>query len=88
MTSHAADFECDYEVRGPGLPSGNPERIFAAFYTTKASGLGMGLSIRRSIVEVHGGRLWATPNEPRGAVFCVMLPIGEKAPENLGLSET
>ena len=62
---------------GPGLPQANPERIFDAFYTTKPSGLGMGLSICRSIVEAHGGRLWATPNEPRGAVFCVMLPIGE-----------
>jgi signal transduction histidine kinase len=62
---------------GPGLPLGDPERIFEAFYTTKASGLGMGLSICRSIVEGHGGRLWATPNLPRGAVFRMMLPIGE-----------
>ena len=63
---------------GPGLPQANLERIFEAFYTTKASGLGMGLSICRSIVRSHGGRLWATPNEPRGAVFSMMLPIGEK----------
>ena len=63
---------------GPGLPAGNPERIFEPFYTTKASGLGMGLSICRSIVEAHGGRLWAKPNEPHGAVFCMQLPIGEK----------
>ena len=61
---------------GPGLPQANAERIFEAFYTTKASGLGMGLSICRSIVEAHGGRLWAKPNEPRGAVFCMMLPVG------------
>jgi len=63
---------------GPGLPAGNTERIFEAFYTTKASGLGMGLSICRSIVQAHGGRLWAEPNEPRGAVFFMQLPIGEK----------
>ena len=64
---------------GPGLA--NPERIFDAFYTTKASGLGMGLSICRSIIQNHGGRLWATPHEPHGAVFSVMLPIGEKSRE-------
>jgi PAS domain S-box-containing protein len=64
---------------GPGLPPANVAGIFEPFYTTKASGLGMGLSICRSIVEAHGGRLWATPNEPRGAVFCVMLPIEEKS---------
>jgi PAS domain S-box-containing protein len=63
---------------GPGLPSVNPERIFEAFYTTKASGLGMGLSICRSIVEAHGGWLQATPNHPRGAVFCVMFPVGQE----------
>jgi C4-dicarboxylate-specific signal transduction histidine kinase len=64
---------------GPGLPSGNSERIFEAFYTTKASGLGMGLSICRSIVEAHGDRLWAMPNEPRGTVFCMALPVGEQS---------
>ena len=64
---------------GSGLPHANPGRIFEAFYTTKSGGLGMGLSICRSIVEAHGGRLWATPNQPRGAVFCMMLPIGENS---------
>jgi PAS domain S-box-containing protein len=67
---------------GPGLPLTNFARIFEAFYTTKSSGLGMGLSICRSIVEAHGGRLWATRNEPHGAVFCMMLPVGEEALEN------
>jgi signal transduction histidine kinase len=62
---------------GPGLPQAYPERIFDAFYTTKPSGLGMGLSICRSIVEAHGGRLWAEPNQPRGAVFYMLLPIGD-----------
>ena len=72
---------------GPGLPQASPERIFEAFYTTKSTGLGMGLSICRSIVEAHGGRLWATPNEPHGAVFCVMLPTGEKSLEHLEVSQ-
>ena len=61
---------------GPGLAKASAERAFEAFYTTKSSGLGMGLSICRSIVEAHGGRLWVTPNEPRGAVFCMVLPLG------------
>jgi signal transduction histidine kinase len=69
----------DVSDSGVGLPEANPERLFEAFYTTKASGLGMGLSICRSIVEAHGGRLWATPNEPRGAIFFVMLPVGNLA---------
>jgi PAS domain S-box-containing protein len=72
---------------GSGLPSTNPERVFDAFYTTKSSGLGMGLSICRSIVEAHGGRLWSEPNEPRGAVFFMMLPIGENSLENLEASK-
>jgi PAS domain S-box-containing protein len=71
---------------GPGLPQTDLDRLFEAFYTTKASGLGMGLLICRSIVEAHGGRLWAAPNEPRGAVFCVMLPVGKNALENLEAS--
>jgi PAS domain S-box-containing protein len=72
---------------GPGLPQANPERLFEAFYTTKVSGLGMGLSICRSIIQNHGGRLWATPNQPRGTVFCFTVPIGEKPPENPEPSE-
>ena len=68
---------------GPGLPPTNLANIFDAFYTTKASGLGMGLSICRSIVDAHDGRLWATPNEPHGAVFRIVLPIRQKSPENL-----
>ena len=64
---------------GPGLVQGSPERAFEAFYTTKPSGLGMGLSICRSIIETHGGRLWAATNDPHGAVFCFTLPVEEKS---------
>jgi signal transduction histidine kinase len=54
---------------GPGIDPEHLERVFEAFYTTKSSGTGMGLSICRSIIDAHGGRLWAETNEPRGAVF-------------------
>ena len=64
---------------GPGLVQGSPEQAFEAFYTTKPSGLGMGLSICRSIIEAHGGRLWAATNDPRGAVFFFTLPVEEKS---------
>jgi PAS domain S-box-containing protein len=59
---------------GPGIDTKHLERVFEAFYTTKSSGLGMGLPICRSIIDVHGGRLWAEANEPRGAVFQFTLP--------------
>ena len=59
---------------GPGIDPENLERIFEAFYTTKSSGVGMGLSICRSIIDAHGGRLWASANEPRGAIFHFTLP--------------
>jgi signal transduction histidine kinase len=59
---------------GPGLRQDDMERLFEPFYTTKPNGLGMGLSICRTIIETHGGRLWATPNQPRGAVFQFTLP--------------
>jgi len=60
---------------GPGLDAANLERLFDAFYTTKSSGLGMGLSICHSIIEAHGGRIWAGANEPRGAAFHFTLPL-------------
>jgi signal transduction histidine kinase len=59
---------------GIGLPPEQPEQIFNAFYTTKAHGTGMGLPISRSIIESHGGRLWAADNSPRGATFQFTLP--------------
>jgi PAS domain S-box-containing protein len=59
---------------GPGVDPEHLQRVFDPFYTTKNSGLGMGLSICRSIIDAHGGRLWADTNEPRGAVFEFTLP--------------
>lgn len=59
---------------GPGLDPANVDRLFEAFYTTKPEGMGMGLAISRSIIEAHGGRMWATANEPRGAVFQFTVP--------------
>jgi signal transduction histidine kinase/CheY-like chemotaxis protein len=59
---------------GPGLPAGESERIFEAFFTTKPQGSGMGLSISRRIIEAHGGRLWASPNPGGGATFQFSLP--------------
>ncbi len=59
---------------GVGLSPGQTEQIFSAFFTTKPQGSGMGLSISRSIIESHGGRVWAADNSPRGAIFCFTLP--------------
>lgn len=62
---------------GMGLPSGNADRIFNAFFTTKLHGTGLGLAITRSIVESHGGRIWANANSGPGATFQFTLPIAE-----------
>jgi C4-dicarboxylate-specific signal transduction histidine kinase len=64
---------------GSGLPSQHADQIFDAFFTTKLHGTGLGLSISRSIVESHGGRLWADSNSPRGATFYLALPIKVEA---------
>ena len=64
---------------GPGIDPHHLERVFEAFYTTKSTGTGMGLSICRSIIEAHGGRIWAKANEPRGAVFQFTVPgVGQE----------
>jgi signal transduction histidine kinase len=59
---------------GVGLPAEKADQIFDAFFSTKTQGSGMGLAISRSIIESHGGRLWATPNDGRGATFYFTLP--------------
>jgi C4-dicarboxylate-specific signal transduction histidine kinase len=59
---------------GPGLDPQDQERLFDTFFTTKEDGIGLGLSISRTIVEAHGGRLWATANEEAGATFQFTLP--------------
>ena len=64
---------------GIGLPQHQADQIFNAFFTTKTHGTGMGLRISRSIIESHGGRLWAAENSPRGASFCFTLPTKTEA---------
>jgi PAS domain S-box-containing protein len=63
------------EDTGAGIEAERADRLFAPFFTTKPQGIGMGLPICRSIIEAHGGRLWATKNEPRGAAFHFALPV-------------
>ncbi len=63
---------------GVGLDSEHADRIFEPFYTTKSQGMGMGLAINRSIVEAHGGRLWAAPNADQGAIFAFTVPVASE----------
>lgn len=65
---------------GTGIDAGAFEDIFDPWFTTKSDGMGLGLSICRSIVEAHGGQLWASPNEPNGAIFSFSLPLGKASP--------
>ena len=75
-----ADFvEIAVSDSGEGLPPDRADKIFDPFFTTKAKGLGVGLSISRSIAEAHGGRLWATANNGRGTTFHLRLPIQDQA---------
>jgi two-component system sensor kinase FixL len=63
--------------RGTGIPAEELYSVFEAFFTTKQSGLGMGLSLSRSIIEAHGGSIWAENNPDKGATFFIELPITE-----------
>jgi len=84
VTSQVQDGQLQFSVSdtGVGLPTEKMDQIFSAFFSTKPHGSGMGLAISRSIVESHGGRLWATANDGRGATFHFTLPIhvSESAP--------
>jgi signal transduction histidine kinase len=71
------DVFVDVRDSGPGLDPANRDHLFHSFYTTKPDGMGMGLAISRSIVEAHGGQLWAEPNQPHGAVFRFTLSVAE-----------
>ena len=74
QTNGAGTVEVSIRDHGTGLPRDGLARIFDPFYTTKRDGLGMGLSISRSIVETHGGQLWAENNSDRGATFYFTIP--------------
>jgi len=71
----AGSVNVSIEDRGHGLPRANPDRLFDAFFTTKKEGLGIGLSLCRSIVDSHGGHLWATDGASGGAKFHFSLPL-------------
>jgi len=73
----AAAVELVVSDTGTGLSQAAAGRLFEPFFTTKCDGLGLGLHISRSIIEAHGGQLWASPNPPRGAAFHVVLPTGQ-----------
>ena len=77
VKSELQDGQLQFSVSdtGPGLPAGSVDQMFSAFFTTKSQGSGMGLAISRSIVESHGGRLWASTNSGGGATFHFTLPI-------------
>ena len=79
----------EFDDQGIGLDMSNLERLFDAFYTTKSDGMGIGLSVSRSIVESHGGRLWAEPNDGPGATFSFSIPrVRVTASHDIGVVQT
>jgi signal transduction histidine kinase len=76
-SSDGLDVLLEVTDNGVGIAPGNVERIFEPFFTTKPAGVGLGLSLSRTIVDAHGGRLWATRGEPHGATFHVQLPCSD-----------
>jgi signal transduction histidine kinase len=85
---HDGTFEARLSVSdsGVGFKPEEMNRLFEAFYTTKTQGMGMGLAISRSIIEAHGGRLWAEPNQGAGATFLFSLPAAPEHPGEGGLA--
>jgi PAS domain S-box-containing protein len=73
---------------GTGFGEEGPDRLFEAFYTTKTGGMGVGLSVSRSIIEHHRGKLWAAPNEGPGATFSFSIPIGSEATQAPNISDS
>ncbi len=82
LTTARDDKSVTVSVRdcGSGIKAEDADLVFRAFHTTKSGGMGMGLAISRSIVEAHGGRLWAEPNTDFGATFKFMLPVPSEPP--------
>ena len=75
--NQVGDVSVTVDDSGPGIDPAVVERIFDPFLTTKPQGMGMGLSICRTIIEGHGGRIWASPGDPQGSIFHIVLPALE-----------
>jgi signal transduction histidine kinase len=73
------EVELMVEDSGKGIAESDLARVFEAFYTTKQAGLGMGLSISRTILQAHGGRIWAENSAGRGTIFHCVLPVAQQA---------
>jgi signal transduction histidine kinase len=71
------DVRVEVQDSGPGIAAADLDSVFAPFYTTKSKGMGMGLSISRSLIEAHGGRIWATQALPFGTIFTFVLPAAD-----------